>query len=913
MVKYLSILFLLISSASYSQVKVSAPLVRNSSLDTAYGTHYDTLGYGGHMSYETITNRNTLFYGPQRKIGTFVYVHATDTVYALSGGTSNSNWLPLFKLSNGLSGSFFLQGGNSFGASAILGTKDANPLRFITNNTPWLNLDVDGNLFSLNGGFALNTDGSTYFANATVNIDNLGNTSVNTLAIDNITSTTDTINFKPVAIDVNGNTRKLTSWPGGGGNGFVKNDTINGQSGGFKFTSGSKFYGDSLRLANQINNLLGVPIGGDIYFYGNSETAGYGLPVPSVRFSTRTASKLNLIEHNLGISGSTMQVTPGFGAGALDLSTIVTRPSTGRYIFFAFSNNDLRYLAPGYDTTTFKVAYQKAIDTAAARGWNKTTQMKIITPVYFGNNVFIQDSITYGWAHAGNQQTIQNFVTALKTLGATNGIQVIDIYTPMVAANGNSLLQYDSLHLNSAGGDLVSDVIVNAIYTPWIRYQRLVSTGITEFDKLKLNRLLPITATGNYTVLGLNDSSQVVSLPNQVIQNQITLPTTNPINTAPQFGNINISGKYIGAGANYLGVSENIITTGGIKADSINARVIGTKTGDASLVQFTQAGVLHFIMSGGASPFVGFNRSSQSGGIDGFAVGQNASANGAEALALGAFSSASGNNSFAGAGGVATNSFATAFQTSRATGQYSFAACQSDTASGSQSATFGGQTQGASSFSANSILNYAKGTFSTTHGQGSRALPQSSFVMGQFNDTTGQTVSSTGLNDWIFNIGNGSSNTSRSSSFTVQRNGWTSIGASIAKQALHVHGQVQIDTMPNGTFLTDSFAVIHNNVISKIAPSTLDTRYAVYSAKGSAALSFGSTNGGASSDLTITATGASVGDQPILGIPIASINANSMYTAWVSATNTVTVRFLNIGSTPITPTSGTFTVTVIKQ
>jgi len=81
--------------------------------------------------------------------------------------------------------------------------------------------------------------------------------------------------------------------------------------------------------------------------------------------------------------------------------------------------------------------------------------------------------------------------------------------------------------------------------------------------------------------------------------------------------------------------------------------------------------------------------------------------------------------------------------------------------------------------------------------------------------------------------------------------------------------------------------------------------------KGSATLDFSSTLAAASGDLTITVTGAAVGDAVTIGLP-ASPDANSCFTAWVSATNTVTVRFNNYSASPIDPASATYNVIVTK-
>lgn len=85
------------------------------------------------------------------------------------------------------------------------------------------------------------------------------------------------------------------------------------------------------------------------------------------------------------------------------------------------------------------------------------------------------------------------------------------------------------------------------------------------------------------------------------------------------------------------------------------------------------------------------------------------------------------------------------------------------------------------------------------------------------------------------------------------------------------------------------------------------------SLKGAATLDFASTAAGAVTDLTITVTGAADGDVVSLSVPNASQTTTGSFSAWVSATNTVTVRYriaALVGSED--PASGTFKVTVTK-
>lgn len=82
------------------------------------------------------------------------------------------------------------------------------------------------------------------------------------------------------------------------------------------------------------------------------------------------------------------------------------------------------------------------------------------------------------------------------------------------------------------------------------------------------------------------------------------------------------------------------------------------------------------------------------------------------------------------------------------------------------------------------------------------------------------------------------------------------------------------------------------------------------SIRGTATLDFASAAAGAcSADLSVTVTGATAGTEVHLGVPNASVPAGSQFFAWVSATNTVTVRHCCFTGT-CDPASGTFAARV---
>jgi hypothetical protein len=79
---------------------------------------------------------------------------------------------------------------------------------------------------------------------------------------------------------------------------------------------------------------------------------------------------------------------------------------------------------------------------------------------------------------------------------------------------------------------------------------------------------------------------------------------------------------------------------------------------------------------------------------------------------------------------------------------------------------------------------------------------------------------------------------------------------------------------------------------------------------GSASLDFGSIGAAAQAGLTITVTGAAVGDEVITALPAAPA-AGIVFNAFVSAANTVTIRASNITAASVDPVAATYGVIVI--
>jgi len=180
--------------------------------------------------------------------------------------------------------------------------------------------------------------------------------------------------------------------------------------------------------------------------------------------------------------------------------------------------------------------------------------------------------------------------------------------------------------------------------------------------------------------------------------------------------------------------------------------------------------------------------------------------------------------------------------------------------------------------------------------------------------------------------------TGASSSITINQITTFQLGANTATNGATAIGQTIKGPNATGTTSTGGSLTIEGGtgtssggaVIIRTAATTTQTERARFSSAGvtigasgtaiasvisaTGTLDFPSTNAHSASALTITVTGAAVGDVVALGIPTEAIGTNGVFFGYVSAADTVTVRFCNTDSGPaVDPASGTFRATVIKH
>lgn len=100
------------------------------------------------------------------------------------------------------------------------------------------------------------------------------------------------------------------------------------------------------------------------------------------------------------------------------------------------------------------------------------------------------------------------------------------------------------------------------------------------------------------------------------------------------------------------------------------------------------------------------------------------------------------------------------------------------------------------------------------------------------------------------------------------------------------------------------------NASGKVPASQLAGVSAVAPLTATATLDFASTVTGAiAAPLTVTVTGAAVGDKVVLGAP-STLEAGLIAFGFVSATNTVTIRLANLSGGTVDPASASWKVAV---
>jgi len=213
------------------------------------------------------------------------------------------------------------------------------------------------------------------------------------------------------------------------------------------------------------------------------------------------------------------------------------------------------------------------------------------------------------------------------------------------------------------------------------------------------------------------------------------------------------------------------------------------------------------------------------------------------------------------------------------------------------------------------LTNYSTGAFIT--GSADNYIYKNSSIFGGLNAHTLIFQTRSDVTGGGFAFVGGST---PSAVFTIRSSGNVGIGTTSPTAALDLKaGTASANTAPlkftSGTNLTspEAGAMEWNGTNLFLTNSSATRQTIAQGLTGSATLDFGSISADSYADLTLTVTGASDGDVVAIGVPNGSVANDVIFTAWVSAANTVTIRATNNNSTTARdPASGTFKAFVYK-
>lgn len=310
----------------------------------------------------------------------------------------------------------------------------------------------------------------------------------------------------------------------------------------------------------------------------------------------------------------------------------------------------------------------------------------------------------------------------------------------------------------------------------------------------------------------------------------------------------NATGTYYNSGR--VGIGESLPKTALHLADTANLLIGDDLTGSGfKLIYYAAKGA--FRAGYLNNPFGGYNYDKfwdyDSVGFYSWAGGQNARAKGFGAFAFGSFGWADGSGSVAFFGNAKGNNSFTFGGSSRGRGSITFEGVADDEGGiamygytgGRYGVSIGGGTTGLGASSSrqdyavaigwnsdargqasialgpsdaygyNSFstgwVTEARGNYSSTFGYRTNSYPYASMAIGRYNIITGDSAAWNGT-DPIFMVGDGTSNTNRSNSFIIQKNGQTAVGYNAPTGMLHVSSA--LGSLNNGGLLDPTHAAI---------------------------------------------------------------------------------------------------------
>ncbi|WP_426667190.1 SGNH/GDSL hydrolase family protein [Mucilaginibacter sp. McL0603] len=200
-----------------------------------------------------------------------------------------------------------------------------------------------------------------------------------------------------------------------------------------------------------------------VWFYGDSMTAGVGASNIANRWTSVLSREKNWEEMNEGTSYETLlQASENTGYTSFFSKykdAITTKPARGKYIFIAYGGNDCAFNFADYTTDLFSAQLQTIITFANSKGW--ANNGIVVLCGYFENNA--SWSPGYGGQSfpngAATMTRYYSFITAAQTV-ANNNVGVYFV-NPFNTYDITGLA--DGLHANDAGHAAIAKYVASLV------------------------------------------------------------------------------------------------------------------------------------------------------------------------------------------------------------------------------------------------------------------------------------------------------------------------------------------------------------------------------------------------------------------------------------------------------------------